>query len=61
MMVDAPFKIAGFDMDWTLIKTKSGRTFAKDKDDWEFLYGDKTKEKMSGLHKEGFKVVIFTN
>jgi histidinol phosphatase-like enzyme len=30
-------KIAGFDLDYTLIKTKSGRTFAKDKDDWVFL------------------------
>ena len=31
-------KIAGFDMDWTLIRTKSGSTFAKNAFDWDFLY-----------------------
>ena len=33
-------KIAGFDMDWTLIKTKSGATWPKSKDDFQFLYKD---------------------
>ena len=27
-------KLAGFDMDWTLIKTKSGKTFAQSAQDW---------------------------
>jgi hypothetical protein len=26
--------IAAFDLDWTLIKPKSGKTFPKNKDDW---------------------------
>lgn len=36
-------KINLFDLDCTLIKTKSGRVFPKDKNDWEFLY-DKVPE-----------------
>eukprot|EP00662_Eupelagonemidae_sp_cell21_P036608 gene36608-62322_t len=31
-------KIAGFDMDWTLIRTKSGKTFAQNRDDWELWH-----------------------
>ena len=31
-------KIAGFDMDWTLIRTKTGKTFAKDANDWLELF-----------------------
>jgi hypothetical protein len=34
----SPVKIAGFDMDWTLIKTLSGSKFAKNASDWDFLY-----------------------
>lgn len=31
-------KMAGFDMDWTLVKTKSGKIFAANSDDWLFLF-----------------------
>ena len=48
-------------MDWTLIKTKTGRTFAANKDDWEFLYSEKTKEKLQNLDKDGYQIVVFTN
>jgi hypothetical protein len=30
--------MAGFDMDWTIIKTKSGKTFADNPNDWDFLF-----------------------
>jgi len=39
-------RIAGFDMDWTLIKTKTGATFPKNKEDWVFLYSEKTMLKL---------------
>jgi bifunctional polynucleotide phosphatase/kinase len=48
-------------MDWTIIKTKSGATFAKNKDDWELLFGDTTKTKMQKLESEGYQIVVFTN
>lgn len=47
-------------MDWTLIKTKSGGTFAKSAKDWEFLYPEVPK-KLKQLHVEGFVIVVFTN
>ena len=53
-------KIAGFDMDGTIITTASGRTFPTSCNDWEFL-NDKVPEKMQSLAKDGYKVVIFTN
>jgi len=31
-------KVIGFDMDSTLITTKSGKTFAVNADDWKLLY-----------------------
>lgn len=31
-------KLAVFDVDWTLIKPKEGRTFPKDRDDWQWTY-----------------------
>ena len=47
--VAAPVKIAAFDLDWTLIKTQSGSTFPKDKNDWAFLFDDLTKKKLTDL------------
>jgi bifunctional polynucleotide phosphatase/kinase len=38
-------KVAGFDMDWTLIRTKSGSTFAKGAWDWAF-WNDKVQAKL---------------
>ncbi len=53
--------MAGFDMDWTLIKTKSGLLFAKNGKDWQFLYEKIIEKKLKDLHADGFKIVIFTN
>jgi len=53
-------KIAGFDLDSTLIKTKSGRVHAKDRDDWQF-FSDGVVEKLVELNENGYNIVIFTN
>ena len=53
-------QIAAFDIDGTIITTKSGRTFAKDKDDWQMLYAE-VPGKLKELVREGFKIVFLTN
>lgn len=55
-LLDSP--IVAFDLDHTLIRTKSGRRFPKDLDDWEWMDGVKSK-----LNEVGSRhpVVIFTN
>ena len=53
-------KIASFDLDHTLIKTKSGGTFPKSFDDWQPLY-DTVKDKLQELIATDYIIVIFTN
>lgn len=53
-------KIAGFDLDNTLIKTKSGNIFPKNSDDWVFLYFN-TVSKIRELYNDGFYIKIITN
>lgn len=53
-------KIAAFDLDYTLIKTKSGKLFPIDKNDWKFLY-DNISTKLSDLYKDNYTIVIITN
>ncbi|XP_067939275.1 bifunctional polynucleotide phosphatase/kinase-like isoform X3 [Watersipora subatra] len=60
MSVQPNIKIAGFDMDGTLIITASGAKWPKNRDDWKFIYPE-VPEKLRRLHKEGFKLIIFTN
>jgi len=53
-------KVAAFDMDDTLVKTKTGLVFAKGRGDWQWKF----KEVPSRLKKavsEGYQIVIFTN
>jgi bifunctional polynucleotide phosphatase/kinase len=53
--------MAGFDLDYTIIKTKSGNVFPKNKNDWELL-NDQIKSKLVELSKNPeFIIVIFSN
>ncbi|KAM9959170.1 hypothetical protein ACTFIR_000228 [Dictyostelium discoideum] len=53
-------KIASFDMDSTMIKNKSGKVHAINKDDW--LWWDECVPKnLKQLYDDGYQVVIFTN
>uniref|UniRef100_A0A182WDA0 PNK FHA domain-containing protein n=1 Tax=Anopheles minimus TaxID=112268 RepID=A0A182WDA0_9DIPT len=58
--VVASEKIAAYDMDGTLIKTKSGNVFPKSTDDWQIAFPE-VPGKLKSLHRNGFKLVIFTN
>jgi bifunctional polynucleotide phosphatase/kinase len=51
--------ILAFDLDSTLIETKSGAKFPKDYNDWRFLY-DNTKSELLRMSKK-FNIIIFTN
>ena len=53
-------KIAAFDMDGTLITTKSGRVFPVDNNDWKIIFPEVPK-KLQSMSKKGYKIVIFTN
>lgn len=52
--------IAAFDLDYTLIKPKSGNKFPKNKDDWKFI-NDKVKLYLNALNNNSYSIVIFTN
>lgn len=58
--VKSSSKIAGYDMDGTIITTKSGRVFPKDTFDWEILFPDIPK-KLKTLHEDNYKICFFTN
>lgn len=53
-------KCAVYDLDWTLIKTKSGKQFAKDENDWEF-WSNNVKEKLNELISKDYSMIIITN
>ena len=53
-------KIAGFDLDHTLIKSKNGKVHPKDKEDYELCFPN-IKEKLKKLNENKYRIVIFTN
>ena len=53
-------KIACFDLDHTLIKPKSGKTFPIDKNDWTWIYSN-VPVKLKELYDDNFNIIIFTN
>lgn len=53
-------KIAAFDLDGTIIRTKSGQDFAKGATDW-CQFNAKVFAKLEKFHKDGYRVVIFSN
>ncbi|KAI5960191.1 pnk1 [Candida pseudojiufengensis] len=60
---DEKLKIAAFDLDSTLIETKSGTKFSRGPNDWKWWGKDNTlvPEKLKKLYEEGFIIAIFTN
>ncbi len=53
-------KIAAFDLDDTIIVTKSGKVFAKSSEDWKFAF-DNIQKVLLKYHNKGYKIVIFSN
>lgn len=58
--VVASSKLAAYDIDGTIIKTKSGNVFPKTSDDWMINYAEVPK-KLKSLFEDGFKICFFTN
>ncbi|KAI8442524.1 hypothetical protein MSG28_006001, partial [Choristoneura fumiferana] len=58
--VKSSSKIAAFDMDGTLIKTKSGKVHPVDTNDWQISFGS-VPQKLQELISQEFKVVILSN
>ncbi|OQR87617.1 bifunctional polynucleotide phosphatase/kinase [Achlya hypogyna] len=58
---NAPVKIAAFDMDSTLITTKSGKTFAVNDDDWKLWHESVPTKLRSLLDDDGYVLVVFSN
>ncbi|KAL7752293.1 DNA kinase/phosphatase Pnk1 [Sorochytrium milnesiophthora] len=55
-------KVAAFDLDHSLIATKSGNKWPKDQHDWRFWgNGTTVVRRLRQLDEEGYAVVIFTN
>ena len=53
-------KIACFDLDYTLIKPKSGNKFPKNKEDWCWNY-DSVPKILRNYYENKYTIVIFTN
>lgn len=52
--------VAVFDLDYTIIKTKSGRKFPKDESDWDYLF-ECIPHKLKDIHFDDYNIVIISN
>jgi bifunctional polynucleotide phosphatase/kinase len=52
-------KVAGFDLDHTIVVPKSGKKFPVDFKDWKFMKG--VTDKLKELDRDGYTIVVFTN
>lgn len=53
-------KLGMFDLDYTIIKPKSGKKFPVDSNDWKYMYST-TKKRIQYLYKKGYSIVIISN
>lgn len=53
-------RIAAYDLDQTIICTKSGHTFPKNVNDWRILNSE-VLTKLAQINKDNYKIVVFTN
>ena len=53
-------KLAMFDIDWTIIKPCNGRTFPKDRYDWQWL-NDSVKNSIQNYEKLGYTIAMISN
>ncbi|KAH0543644.1 hypothetical protein FGG08_002082 [Glutinoglossum americanum] len=53
-------RIAGFDLDSTIIKSASGNKFGKDASDWKW-WDDVVPPTLKNLYAEGYLLVVFSN
>ena len=53
-------RIAAFDLDNTLISTRSNKIFAKNKNDWKLKYTN-TRKILIELYKKNYSIIIITN
>ncbi|KGR12005.1 DNA 3'-phosphatase [Candida albicans P57072] len=58
--IESSIKLAAFDLDGTLISTKSGGTFSKSPSDWKW-WNDKVLDKLKDLYRDNYLIVIFSN
>jgi DNA 3'-phosphatase len=56
----SPKGVIAFDMDGTIIATKSGKTFAVDESDWKF-WDNEVPRKLQSLYIEGFSLAFLSN
>ncbi|CAH0481362.1 unnamed protein product [Peronospora belbahrii] len=58
---DQSYKVAAFDLDCTLIVTKSGKKYARNHNDWKWFHPTLVRDKLAKLARDGFTLTIYSN